>query len=439
MLRCLKCLVLLCLPVLSMAQHSISGTFAPADKYKMLVLYKVSPESSEYVTNSPINEDGTFSIELDSTAEKGMYKLVYALPRDEYSFDLIYDAKEDIKLEFDQETGVKYKASIENTLVSSYTYSMSLVSQSIGKFYSEQSTDSLALVSIFETQRTTQKEYENAAEGTIGLAFIEANRPYIPTAYEDIKTYIGNLKAHFFDHVDFNNEILQSSNFLTERMLNYIYGMTSKETDDVTTYKTNIDTFYGVMTKADPKVKVHLLEVLWEQMAEGNQDEVAVYIADTYLIDLAKALPNQQLVQRLEVFKKVALGQTAPNFEIDAATKLSLLDIDSYENYLVVFWSSTCSHCLAEIPEVYNYVKGLGANHVKVIAIGLEDDATNWEKEIVKYPEFQHILGLGKWNHPLVNAYNVSSTPSYFILDKDKTIVSKPFDFKALQEYLEPK
>ncbi len=34
---------------------------------------------------------------------------------------------------------------------------------------------------------------------TIALHFIKANKPYIPEEFEDIKTYINNLKYHFFD------------------------------------------------------------------------------------------------------------------------------------------------------------------------------------------------------------------------------------------------
>lgn len=439
MLQHIKLILLFCIPMLALGQHSISGTFAPADKYKMLVLYKMSPSNSEYVTNSEISEDGTFKIELDSSAEKGMYRVVYALPKDDYSFDLIYDAKEDIVLEFDQETGVNYKTSIENTLVNSYTYSMSLVSQSIGKFYREQGQDSLALVAVFETQRNTQLEYEKAAEGTIGLTFIESNQPYIPTQYEDIKTYIKNLKAHFFDHVDFNDEILQSSNFLTERILNFVFGMTSNEDDDIATYKTNVDTVYAAMEAAEPSIKVYLLEVLWQQMVDANLDEVAVYIADTYLIKLAERTEKSELIVRLQDFKKVALGQKAYDFIIDENSGVTLNSLKDFDNYLIVFWSSTCSHCLVEIPQVYTYVQGLEERKIKVIAIGLEDETENWKNEITKYPEFQHVLGLGKWNHPLVKHYNVSSTPTYFVLDKDKVIVSKPYDYAALETYLKQK
>ena len=186
-------------PTILMAQHTIKGTFSPAEDYPFAVLYKVTPTSTQYVANTQMDEKGNFQFDLDSSVTKGMYRLVYALPQEEFNFDIIYNAKEDISLTFNAETGVDFKSSVENTLMSSYTNSMSLISQSIGDFYNQQSQDSLALMEIFKTQKETQLEFEKAAEGTIVKDFIIANKPYVPEAYEDISTYITNIKKHFFD------------------------------------------------------------------------------------------------------------------------------------------------------------------------------------------------------------------------------------------------
>ena len=47
-----------------------------------------------------------------------MYRIVYALPQEENNFDIIYNAKENIELSFDQEIGVNFIKSIENNLTS---------------------------------------------------------------------------------------------------------------------------------------------------------------------------------------------------------------------------------------------------------------------------------------------------------------------------------
>jgi thiol-disulfide isomerase/thioredoxin len=371
-----------------------------------------------------------------------MYRLVYALPQEEFNFDIIYNAKEDVSLTFNAETGVDFKASVENTLMSSYTNSMSLVSQSIGNFYNQQSQDSSALMSIFKTQKETQLEYEKAAEGTIVSDFIKANKPYVPHAYEDISTYITNLKKHFFDYVDFNNETLQSSNFLIDRVSNYVFGMSSNKEDEIEIYKRNIDEVFAAMEKAKPETKSMLLEVIWQQMVDTNLDNVANYISDRYLIKLAESLNDTELINGLEQFKSLSVGNKAPEFDVfieenGERTPISMYDLDIAKMYIVVFWSSSCSHCLEEIPQLQEYLKSLNNQDYKVIAIGLEDDAYQWEKEIAKYPEFMHVLGLGKWENKIGRSYNVNATPTYFILDSGKKILAKPYDITALKEHFE--
>ena len=436
--------VLAFLPTFVMAQHTIKGSFSPAKDYEWVVLYKVTPTSSVYIENTEINEKGDFEFQLDSTVTQGMYKLVYALPQEDNNFDIIYNAKEDIELNFNQETGIEYQSSIENQLVASYSNSMSLVSQSIGNFFEQQSTDTLALASIFKTQRETQTNFEAAATGTIALHFIKANKPYIPDEFEDIKTYINNLKNHFFDHVDFNNETLQSSNFLIERTLNYVFGLSSEAENDTENYKKNIDDVFLAMNDANPVIKSTLLEVLWQQMVDSNFEEVANYISDNYLIGLAEALDDKELVDGLTLFKNLSLGKQAPDFEITLTAKFGtdttmLSKLNSADNYLLIFWSSTCSHCLKEIPLIQTYIKKFETGKLQVVAIGLEDKPNRWQREISKYPEFKHVLGLGKWQNKIGNSYNVTATPTYYVLDKDKNIIAKPYDFEAFKKFMDQK
>ena len=110
-----------------LAQHTLKGKFSPAKDYNFALLYKVNPSISDYVANADIQEDGSFEFKLDSTKTKGMYRLVYAVPQEDYNFDVIYNGKEDIELTFNSETGVEFKKSTENKLLSSYTNSMSMV------------------------------------------------------------------------------------------------------------------------------------------------------------------------------------------------------------------------------------------------------------------------------------------------------------------------
>lgn len=422
-------------------QHTIKGKFTPAQSYNMALLYRVTPTVSKYVTNAEI-KNGLLEFKLDSTIKKGIFKIVYAIPQEDYNFDIIYNGKENIEFTFNSETGVKFQSSSENKLLASYTNSMSMITHSIGNFYREESKDSLTLNSIFKTQREAQASYEALAKGTIALEFIKANRPYIPKTFEDVETYVKHLKKHYFDHVDFNNDILQSSDFFQERMLNYIFGLSQDNEDEITNYKKNIDAFCQAMTKAPNETKRVLLIDLWQQMIDLGLEEVANYISEKHLINIAKKLNDTDLVRDLTVFKNTSIGNKAPDFSFEitsASNKITkkLSELLSAEHYVIVFWSSTCGHCLDEIPELQKFIKTVNASKLKVLAIGLENEPTTWKSLIKNYSEFTHIYGEGKWDNKIGNAYGVYQTPTYFILNRDKEIVAKPYDFEALKSFFE--
>ncbi len=428
----LLCSIVL-LPMLLIAQHKVSGVFSPAKEFTYAFLYQATPTGTNYVDRSKVETDGRFSIALDSTVAPGIYKIVYAVPPEDYNFDLIYDGKEDVVMTFDLEKGLEFTESNENKLWSSYTKSMELVNKAISNFYTKESNDKNAFKDIFKTLKETQEAYENAAKGTLALTFVQANRPYIPKAFEDISTYSKNLKRTYLEHVDFENPLLQSSDFLSDRVLAYVFGMYAHIDNEP--YKKDIDYLVKLMDKANATVKTSLLQVIWQHFVDLNNETMANYVTDFYLLDLAREIGYSHLIEILEAYKNNSIGNKAQNFDIknlDTGKTTSLYDLNGADRYLIIFWSSTCSHCAEELPKV----KATIPNNTKVIAIGLEDDIENWQKEIKNYPNFIHVLGLEKWDNSIADTYNISATPSYILLDKDKNIIAKPFDFEDLEKVL---
>ena len=55
---------------------------------------------------------------------------------------------------------------------------------------------------------------------------------------------------------------------------------------------------------------------------------------------------------------------------------------------------------------------------IKVIAYGLEDNPIQWENTIANLPAFTHVYGEKKWDNPIVEDYNLTATPTYFMLDR---------------------
>ena len=129
----------------------------------------------------------------------------------------------------------------------------------------------------------------------------------------------------------------------------------------------------------------------------------------------------------------------APDFSFLDKNKVTkkLSELTGAETYIIVFWSSTCSHCLDKIPKLRKFLKTHTKEKIKVMAIALEDEPNSWEVLKKKYPEFIHVYGKGKWDNEIGNNYGVTATPTYFVLDKDKKIVNKPEDFDDLKKFFE--
>ncbi|MEO6346375.1 MAG: thioredoxin family protein [Aquaticitalea sp.] len=427
------------LPSILFSQHFVQGTFSPAENFTYAFLYKSNPTKLNYLDRGEVKEDGLFNIVLDSTMTAGMYKIVYGIPEDANNFDFIYDGKEDIILTFSLDEGLEFKESSENKLWASYTKSMELVNMTISNFYQQQSTDKKAFTDIFKTLKDTQEAFEDASKGTMAAIFIKANRPYIPTEYEDVTTYSNHLKTTFLQNVDFGNPLLQSSDFLTDRVMAYVFGMSAGNDND--DYKQHIDTVAKSIGDANPEIKTSLLEHIWRKMVELENGEVSNYIIDTYLSKLAKDIVNKNLYKELMTYKNSAFGTVAIDFPITyedhgKSVATTLHKLEGADHYLLIFWSSGCSHCLDELPKVKEFID-MHPKDIKVIAFGLEEEKDHWGKTIPQFPGFIHVLGLEHWNNPVATAYGVSATPTYFILDKDKKIIAKPADLKTLETELE--
>ena len=70
----------------------------------------------------------------------------------------------------------------------------------------------------------------------------------------------------------------------------------------------------------------------------------------------------------------------------------------------------------------------------------METDDIEWKNLTSKYIGWHHALGLKKWENPTARTYQIYSTPTYIVLDKNKKIIAKPEtldELKKIIKYLE--
>ncbi len=396
---------LFCAPIL-WAQHQLRATFSPKEDFDTAILYKITPQNLIYTAHAKMDPEGQFHIPLDSTATAGMYRLVYALPQEVYNFDLLYNGKEDIELKFNQDTGVEYMASEENLLLNAYYSALAEIGQNIGKAYRQKPLDSVALLQLFETQKTTQAQFEKQSQNLMVHEFIRANKRYVPKHIVSLDRYIANVKTHYFDAVDFQNPLLQASNFFSEHAINYVFGLGSSAlTEEM--LKENINALEHIIKNKAPKeIYYEIFKVFRLQMIEANYEQLALYISNHILMPIAVALNDVEGIQAMRDFERTALGALAPNFDLEeklaGKNTKTLYDLKGSSSYILIFWSSSCSHCVDELPVIHQWMSQTPNKTISVVAVGLEDEAYTWNRMKYDMPSFTHVLALGKWEHPLV-------------------------------------
>jgi len=273
----------------------------------------------------------------------------------------------------------------------------------------------------------------------IANTFIKACKPYIPSKLEDIPTFSKGVKSNYFANIDFGNKTLQNSGFLIDNTINYVLGFVDRKNEDKS-YLENIDAVATAIGN-NPEIKKILLEILWNQFADENNETVANHITDKYLLSLAKAAKDEELTNSLVYFKNSSIDNIAPDFNLkvkdenDKTVTTALSKLDTSSKYLIFFWSTTCSHCLDEIPLLKEYIAKQDKDAIKVIAVALDNDEYRWKEMTFDYPDFIHVFGEGKWDNEIGNRYNVTGTPTYFVLDSDKKIIAKPDDFEVFKQY----
>jgi peroxiredoxin len=392
------------------------------------------------VTAGPV-KNGDLELVMPKTAEVGLYRMVYAIPTDEFYFDVIYNGKEDIQLSFNTSKGVSFTTSEENGTYLSYLKEIKDAERKLTEYYTSEQKRKADFNIIVKDLNTIQNSFEAKSEGLIANSFIKANRSYIPLQLENREQYNISKREHFFDFLDFNNPILQSSGFLSDKALAYVFSFTAPSASGhilAQEIQANLEVLNGQMTEMDALFKAKLFEKLWTEMSKREMGSSAYLVYNNYLLPLSKTSGQKEIKEiadKIELDNRLRIGASAPEINWnEKGVERKLSDLSGAQNYVLLFWSSTCSHCLKEVPELHTELKD--RKSIQVLAIGLEDDDISWKAESSKLTDFTHVLGLGKWENEYVTLYDVHQTPTYFVLDTQKRIVAKPSDLDELLTFL---
>ncbi|HCM32614.1 TlpA disulfide reductase family protein [Chryseobacterium sp.] len=238
-------------------------------------------------------------------------------------------------------------------------------------------------------------------------------------------------QEEIINFLDKSNDMLESSSLLRPVLVSYLNSGGNANVG------ASVDKLLDRLKVETPRGQTVLSELI---------DIFDVYDMDEFknkYLSQAKNLKctiNDRLASTLKSNANVEMGAVFPNYKFQSATNTtakSLHDIKA-DKKVIIFWSSTCSHCESELPKLLEKYNDLKTKNIQVVAFSLDVDKNSYTSKIAAFPWIND-SELRGWNSNYVDTYNIHATPTYFILDANNKIISKPDHVGDVLEYFKLK
>lgn len=279
-----------------------------------------------------------------------------------------------------------------------------------------------------------------------------------PITREDSLNNYNFYKAHYWDGVSFMDDRIIRTPFFLKRVERYYREVVPQMPDSLTK---DID-YKLLLARSCPEMYKFLLNWFTDEYINPKymgQDAVFVHLFEKYHSQgLSNWLNDKQMEaisRRAYMLMSNLIGEKAANLEmIDSAGKPSPLYDVNADYTVICFWDPNCGHCKEEVPRLDSIYKANWKNHgVKIYAVLTPDEKESakpeWEKFIVEHK-------LGDWTHvyktkamedadfaaqkpSFRQLYDITLTPTLYLLDKDKHIIGKKLTIFQLNDLLEVK
>ncbi len=315
------------------------------------------------------------------------------------------------------------------------------------KTYNSNHPKILALKKRIENINNNLKNYVNTIEKEYPKLF--APRLLHAYMYPDYKAYQkahpqhpypneeAFFKDHYFDNIDFSDSRFLHTKVLFVTISDYIKHFGNPASTK--RYNAIIDKIMA-LASANDKVYQYCRNLFMTTFDNSIWENVVVHLIDRYYINYAGDLPQIKAyyAQESALIKSLQPGKEMPDIVLsDTSGNVQNIKEITAKAKIIIFYSSDCSHCTEAMPtliDIYNMYKEQG---LEAFAIALDDDAKKWKDEIKKFNlNWINLSDLKGLSSPLVQTFNIKSTPSIFILNKDNIIMAKPDDMNEIQATL---
>ena len=247
-----------------------------------------------------------------------------------------------------------------------------------------------------------------------------------------------DVLTDYWDDVDFSDTALISSKALEDRLVGYFYSFT--DGDEQRFDSLSIAGLSVVLDKA--KVNMQMYEYVLEFALNGysamGRDRVTDYLLNYPRLNEGEITMEEglRLDSITEPYQKVKVGAKAPDyigFTIDG--KRYCLYESKAKRYIIVFWSTDCEYCHDFLVQIRKHLDL--KSDFELVTFALADNKDDVTKTVNRMRlHGYHFYDDLRWDSKAFLDYHITSTPTVFVLDENKSIVCKPYDWHELKKWL---
>lgn len=445
---------------LSGQSHKIEISLKGMADSSLLIAYHYGDKKFIYDTLTA-DKNGKIELSGEESMPGGVYLVV--LPDMKFFEFLIGDDQEfSISTDVDDLIpSLEFKGSEENTAF--LEYQRFLMQHNKSNFENrekmknfENEPDSLAgLQSIIDKNNERLDSYlkdlhKKFPDSFIGDLVSAMSPPRIPdfdipenqTSKDSLKMSLSYrfYRDHYFDNLNFSNEKLIRSPILQNRLGTYFNKILIQHPDSI------IPQIHTTVDKARINdeifqyVVIFVLNNFLESKIMG-MDEVFVDVAETYYLSGEAHWSDSAYVEKL----RARVNKTKPNLIGAQARELKMETITgewvslyetSAEYIILYFWEPNCGFCKKETPKLFELYKKYQDKGLEVFAIDTQGDRKQWDDYINEHG-FDWINAWDPHQQTYFRYYyDIYSTPTLYLLNKDKTIIAKRIDVDQLSKML---
>lgn len=406
-----------------------------------------------------MNQSGQYVFEGEEALKPGIYLVVMA-PDNKYFQVIVTEDEQHFSMktnEADPAKGIVLQNAPDNQLFYDYLAFLDEQKPEADKLAQEiEATDDENKKEKLREKRSKidkkvqdyQHRIINEHPNSLTAAIINANLPMDMPEFEGEEEKVKlkkweYTKEHYFDNIRLNDPRLLRTPFLFQRVDYYVHKLQVQHPD---TISKAIDHVLKQMEPAEETFKFYLIHFL-NHYAKSNivgMDAVYVHLVNKYYATGRAPWTEEEQLEKIidnaKALEPLLIGKKTPNLKLEKrdGTPIELHDIES-ELTVLYFWRYDCGHCKKSTPAIKEFYEKYKDKGVKLVAV-----CAKFTDEIPGCWEYVDEKEIGNWMHLIdtyhrsryMKVYNIKSTPQLYILDKDKTILSKRIGAEQLEEVI---